>query len=170
MSDSTQPLSRANALRELETSWNEFKGYIDSLNEEQLTKPTDAAGWTAKDHVIHVATWETAELALLNGKSKREAMDIPEDVWEQDDDPINAVIQARYRDMPLADVMKTLTQNHERVVNKLNSMSEADLLQPYRTFNPGSDDERPMLMYLPYDTTYHYRDHLGWIKTIVGKP
>jgi uncharacterized protein (TIGR03083 family) len=165
MSDS-EKLTCEDLLRQIEASWNELQTFLASLTEDQLTRPTDAAGWTAKDHVIHLATWETATLAQLDGRSKREAMNIPPEVWEQDDDPINAVIQLRYHDMPLSDVMQTLRQNHERLLKKLESMSDADLQLPYRHYAPDSTAEFPFIKSVEWDTAHHYREHIPWIAAI----
>lgn len=167
MTDS-EKLTRDGVLRKLEVSWGELQAYIASLTEEQLTHPTDAAGWTVKDHLIHIAIWESATVAMLHGKSKRETIDIPLEIWEQDDDPINAVIQQRYKDMPLKEVLRTLQTNHDSLLAKLNMMTEADFQLPYNHYQPTSTQERPIIDYVMWDTVNHYRDHIPWMAAIVG--
>lgn len=167
MSDSSK-LTRDGVMSELETSWSELKAYIASLSEQQLTQPTDAAGWTVKDHLIHIAMWEKATLAMLEGKSKRETLDITPEIWEQDDDPINAVIQQRYKDMPLKEVLQILQATHDELLTKLNIMTEADFQLPYHHYQPTSTHERPIIDFVMWDTINHYRDHIPWMAAIVA--
>lgn len=170
MTDAANALSRTDLLKQLNSGWNEFLTCVASLNEEQLTRPTDAEGWTAKDHIIHIAMFDLAELAVLERKSKRDSLNITQEIWLRgDDDEINAVIQQRYRDMPLDEVMQTLHQSHERLLKKLDTMTEADFLLPYRHYQSDSSDERALREWFPWDTFYHYRDHIPWIVAISGK-
>lgn len=169
MTANDQSLNRENLLNEINTTWGEFQTFLASLTEDQLTVPTDAAGWTAKDHIIHLTAWETAALAVLEGKSKREVLNISPEVWEQDDDPINAVLQERYRDMPLDEVMQTFDQNHKNLLKKLNSMTEDDFQLPYSHFQPQVTKDFPIIRVVHWDTVHHYGEHRTWIAAIVEK-
>lgn len=170
MTDSKKPLNRESYLRDLEAGWNELQTYLASLTPDQLTRPTDAAGWTIKDHIIHIAVFDQAELALLEGKSRREAVDVPADMWDRDDeDAVNDVIQKRYQDMPLDEVMQTLRQSHEGMLKKLDTMTQEDLLLPYQHYQPTSTDQRALLEWMPWDTFLHYRDHIPWMAAIAAK-
>lgn len=170
MSSSGETLTRESVLRDLDTTWNDLLTYLASLSHDQLTRPTDAAGWTAKDHVAHIAAWEQAALAFLERRSRREAMDIPVDVWEgDDDDSRNAILQQRYRDLSAEQIMEMLRQNHERVAVKLASMTDEDLQRPASYYSTDTTDQRSMLIWLPWETYKHYRDHMTWIQEIVAK-
>lgn len=166
MTDSDNIWDHETLLREIETSWNELQGFIASLTEAQQTEPTDAAGWTVKDHLMHIAKWEEAGTARLSGTSKRESMEVAPEIWEQGDDPINAVIQERYQDLPLHEVLEFLHQSHERMLAKLNSMTDADLRLPFSHYQPDSTYDRPIIWMIIGDTIEHYRDHLPWMAAI----
>ncbi len=159
----------ANLLRRIENGWNNLQAYLSTLNEEQLTTPTDAAGWTAKDHLIHLALWEDGVYALLEGQSQREGMEVDEATWKQGWDAINAVIQQRYHNLPLDEVLQTIRQRHERLVNKIKSMTDEDLLRPYRHYDSGSDREQPVIGSIVGNTYEHYAEHKPWIAEIVDK-
>jgi hypothetical protein len=167
MADSTK--TRENLLIQFEESWNELNTYLNLLTEKQLTELTDDAGWTVKDHIIHIAMWDKAELALLDRKSRRDVMDVPLDVWNSGDDPINAVVQERYRDMPAAEVLQAFRQVHENIMSKLKSMTDADFQLPFSHYQADSTDERPLMRWMNIATINHYRDHLPWIKAIAEK-
>ena len=159
--------NRENLLIEVQTSWNNLHVYLQSLNDMQRTQVTDAAGWTVKDHVIHIAAWEKAALAMLEGKSKREVLDISPEIWEQDDDPINAVLQKRFETMHWDNVMQTLQENHTHMMDKIDTMTEDDLQLPHSHYQSKSKQDTPIIKWIHWDTAHHYDEHLTWIKAIV---
>lgn len=167
MNDVDNTLNRETLLHQIEAGWNELQTYVASVTEEQLTGATDAVGWTAKDHLMHIAKWEQAGIALLNKGSKREVLDIPPETWAGGDDPTNAVIQERYRHMPLSEVLEFLRQTHERMLSKLDSMTDEELLLPYNYFQSTSTYDRPIFEVVIGDTVDHYREHLPWMAAIV---
>jgi uncharacterized protein (TIGR03083 family) len=168
MAEETE-ITIASLLRRIEHGWNDLQAYLGTLSEEQLTKPTDAAGWTVKDHLIHLAIWEDGVYALLEGRSQREGMEVDEATWRQGIDAINAVIQQRYHDLPLGEVLETFRVKHERLVSRIKSMTDDDLLRPYRHYDTASDREQPVVGWIVGNTFEHYAEHKPWIAAIVGQ-
>lgn len=167
MTDTTE-VTTAEMLRRMDNGWNDLQAYIKTLSEAQLTGPTDAAGWTVKDHVMHLAVWEDGIYALLERTSRREQMGIDAETWERHDyDQINAIIQRRYADKSWAQVSKALQDVHERLVARIGSMSDADLLRSYRHYAPDSAEERPVWGWIVGNTFGHYAEHLPWMDAIV---
>lgn len=161
-------MPQAELVARIEEGFQNFNQYLDALTEQQLTQPTDAAGWTAKDHVIHLATWEDSILALLEGAAQWDRMNVDREIWKQGDDAINAVIQQRYQDMPLADVRRTFRENHQRVLDKLQSLPDEALHRPYNHYQPKSKQERPVILWIQGNTYQHYEAHQPWIVAIVA--
>ena len=124
----TNVMSKAELLAKIQTGWDDFHIYLKTLTTEQLTIPTDAAGWTAKDHVIHLAVWEDSIIPMLEGKRRDEAMGIEKEMWKRHDfDEINAVIQQRHKALSLPEVMQAFDTAHQRVLEKIESMTDEDL-------------------------------------------
>ncbi len=148
-------------------SWNDLHQFYASLSADQLTRPTDAGGWSVKDHLIHLAAWASSVDALLSGQSCRERMGIPETLWNADDtDAINALIQQRERDTPLPDALATLKTVHQRVVAHLQTITDETLRQPLVGINLASWDGRTYEDWIVSNTYEHYDEHLPWMDRI----
>ncbi len=157
-------------LNRLQNGWDTIQAYLKTLTPEQMTVPTDSAGWTVKDHVIHMATWEDGLLALLMQQPRHERMGLDKALWDTHEvDDINADIQQRNKDKSLEDALKTFEDVHTRLVEKIQSMSNKDLLRPYSYYEAGSTEKRPVFGWIVGNTFGHYEEHKPWIAAIVGK-
>ena len=167
MSDS-DTISKAELITNMQEGWNNLQAYIDSLSETQLTQPTDAAGWTAKDHLIHLAVWADGVAMLLEKQSRSERMGVDAETWaSRDFDRINAVIQQNNKDMPLEDVRQALQAAHQSLYGKAQAMSQEELNRPYNDYEPGSTQDKPVVLWIISDSYDHYAEHIPWIDAIV---
>ncbi len=160
------PVTKANVLRFIARGWDDLQACLATLTEAQFTQPTDAAGWTVKDHLIHLAVWEDGLRDLLAGGSQREGMGLDAATWSQDNDPINAVIQQRHRSLSLMDVRRVSAESHAKLLAQINTLADADLMRPYRTYDTQTDEEQPVIGWIVGNTFMHYAEHKPWMLAI----
>ncbi|GAB4527165.1 MAG: hypothetical protein OHK0046_44640 [Anaerolineae bacterium] len=164
----SEPMTVDDVLKQIDTHWTALESYLQTLTPAQMTEPKDAAGWTVKDHLMHLALWEKGVLELLKGHSRLAAMGIDKAVWDTHDvDVVNAAIQQNTRDLPLDEVQRTFESVHTEMVKQISQMSDADLQRPYQDFDPAVDSQNPIIRWIAGDTFEHYEEHLPWIKAIV---
>jgi len=165
-------VTTAEVLHRMQAGWDDLQTYLKTLTPEQMTRPTDAAGWTAKDHVMHLAVWEDGIAALLEGESRRERMGLDVATWESDWDAdhyfhINDVIYQQHHGQPLDDVLRHFDAVHQRLVDVVSALADADLLRPYNSYDPTSSSTTPLFALIVGDTYGHYEQHRPWIAAIV---
>ncbi|MBZ0301942.1 MAG: ClbS/DfsB family four-helix bundle protein [Anaerolineae bacterium] len=169
MSEHDDPKTKAELLQRIDQGWEALQTFIASLTEAQMTGPTDAAGWTVKDHLIHLAVWENSIVALLKRQMpRREALGLDEATWMSGDfDRMNAVIQQQQQAMPLDAVLKRLNEVHQQMLDTLQPMSDADLQRPYSAYQPPRSEDGPIMNWVIGDTYSHFSQHIGWMDAII---
>lgn len=169
MSDA-QILQKDDLLAAIEAGWDALQAYLATLTYEQVTLPTDDAGWTVKDHVAHLAAWEDTLNALLARTPRWEALGVAYDLWATNDwDGINAIVQQRYREISLGELRAWFFGVHERLIAQLRALSDAELQRPYRDYQPNSTLDVPISHWFQIDTYEHYAEHSAWIAAIAEK-
>jgi hypothetical protein len=168
------PTTTAELLRRIQAGWDDFHAYLKTLDEADFTLNADAAGWTAKDHIIHLSVWEDGIDALLSGESRRERMGVDSETWASDWHAdgffrINDVIYQQHKDKSLQEVMDRFKRVHEALVKQISALSDQDLRRPYRSFVSESKNETPIVDVIISDTYGHYSQHREWIEQIIAK-
>lgn len=168
MSDlpANEPITQTNLMRHIAAGWDTLQAFLDTLSPAQMTQPVDAVGWTVKDHVIHLATWEKSLTFLPDGQSQRAGMEVDAATWASGDDAVNGALQARYRDLSPDEARRMHQQSHTRMLAKIASMTDEDLMRPYRDFQPDSTSEQPIYGWIVGNTFEHYREHQPWMAAI----
>lgn len=165
-------MSKAELLAKIEQGWNDFQSYLMSLTPIDVTVPTDPAGWTALDHVMHVADWENGTLALMNRQNRAEAMGLDAAAWAKawagDWDTINGLMQQRNKHKSLPEAREFVMGIHQRLIDAIQTLTDDDLYRPYSDYQPDSDLDRPIITWLQSNTYEHYNEHKGYIAKIVS--
>ena len=162
-------MTKTELLTKIDHSWNAFNAYLMTLTPPQVTLPTDGAGWTAQDHIIHIADWENGILALLNKQNRAVAMGIDAATWSAPDfDKINDILQKRSRNKTLQEAQIYVMGIHQQLVDKVQSLTDDDLYRPYKAYQPDSDREEPVINWIQENSYEHYAEHTPWIAAIVA--
>ena len=142
----------AAAVTRFERAFSELDATVKGLGERELTEIRDPAGWSAKDHLMHVAVWEQSLLARGDGRPRHQVLGIDATTDASgDDDKINAAIFAETRHRSLREVLDTLRSTHAATRARLAA----------------SAPDPAFLAAVP-GYTEHYEQHGGWIRELVG--
>lgn len=165
-----RPSSSAELLSRIQKAWDELQAFITTLSSDQMTKPTDAAGWTVKDHLVHLAVWEEGIRALLQKQPRAAAMGLDEATLKSRDfDRINAIIQQQHQALALPEALEMLNRVHSEHMAILNAAAYEDLLRPYADFDATGPKDRAVMDWIIGDTYEHYVEHIPWMQAIADK-
>ncbi|QPC82638.1 ClbS/DfsB family four-helix bundle protein [Phototrophicus methaneseepsis] len=155
--------------QEMDEGLTRFLDFLDQYSDEELVTPTDAAGWTIRDHVAHLAVWADGIVGLLQGEDRWSRMGLPPEIAaEHDLDAMNAEIARQNRHLNPADARARLIDAHERVIETMHTLTDADMANPYeRYIAPYTSNEGPPVYhYILGNTAHHYDEHMPWIEAI----
>ena len=169
----TSPQDTGKLLARIAEGWAVLRQRIAPLSPAQLTAPGPDGGWSVKDHLAHLATWEGMLIALLEGKPIHTAFGLSRAEYDalESTDALNAVIAEQNREKSLDDVLRRREETHAQLVTIIGALPDEDLSRPITFFqpdDPDGPDERPVLVKIIGDTYGHYAEHLPWIKAIIG--
>lgn len=166
------PASKAELCDLIATGWDELEQAIAGMRNADLEE-RPSGDWSVVDHLNHIAAWERATIALLEGRPRHLALGVDEQLYRQDDDDaINAVMHAAHVDRPAPETIAELRDAHAELVAVLDGLSDEALQRTYSEFLPGEEAQEngePMLTRLVGSTYSHYVEHSGWIRLLRDK-
>lgn len=130
------PRNRAELLAAIQARWNACVDLIDDLTDDQWMGRTDERGWTVKDHVAHVATWENVVIEIFRvGAPQYVTLQMSEAEWATGGiEGADAMIHARKAGLSVRRVRNNRDATHARVVTILRDLPEDDVHRPFSDF------------------------------------
>ena len=154
----------------IDAAWKDLHSFLAAVTAGQASKQ-DRAGWSVKDHVMHLAIWEDSVLILFRGGRRHEALGIEEAFYTGGNfDEINEVIKVRLEDVALQEAIRNLEETHRQLMGHLKTLRDADLNVKARAFFPQAlkNDHRSLAFLIWDNTGGHCTEHLEWMRDLVG--
>ena len=160
------PQDKAELIARISDEWKALLQTIEKITPNQMTIP-DVGGWSPKDNLAHLAAWERFMLRrYLQGQLPHQAMQIDEATLEHlDEDGINQILFERNSLRRLDDVVQELQQTHVELLDTLEQMTFADLMQP----NAEDTQRRPVIIWVMGNTYQHYQEHRQSIQAFIAR-
>jgi hypothetical protein len=126
------PPTKALLLAETEKERDALGMMLGGMSREQMLW-VGAYGWSAKDHVAHLAEWERLFFGWYDAGQRGENPPVPAEgyTWATEHE-LNQAIYDRHRDDQLEHVMADWRDTSRRLLALAQTISEADLFTPGR--------------------------------------
>lgn len=159
----TPDTDAATLLTRIRSSRAALEEVAAGLSDEQLAA-IGPDGWSAKDHLVHVAAWEDYLTGLLGGRPGVETFGL-EGQQAPDTDTINAIVQQRHAGLSAAEARQKFADSHAALMERLEALSDADVQRPISSYLPRDDEyaDRPISGWIVGNTYEHYDEHREWI-------
>jgi hypothetical protein len=141
---------------------------VTQLTKEQMLQPGVEGKSSIKDMLAHITTWEQHLVRRLAAASRDRVprVYVIEPGDPDDTDAVNELIFARNQHLPLDQVLADFHRSLQDVLQAVTALSEEDLFDPQGLAQVfGHSAER----IIGSDTFYHYPEHIGSIRTWLGR-
>jgi uncharacterized protein (TIGR03083 family) len=113
-------MNREQLLHRIDTAWEAFQESYAGLSDGELTEPGVVEGWSVKDILAHVTTWEEEALKYL--PLVIEGRRPPRYVTYGGIDAFNAMMTERKRGLSLDEVRTLMDETHQRLLAYLETV------------------------------------------------
>ena len=134
--------------------------------DEAAVTATGGGGWSAKDHLAHVESWERYLLAILERRSPSAAVGTdPATIGSTDGDALNDLLIEPTKAQPLSRVLADLRGTHGRLLAAIAQVPEGDLDRLAADYQPEelAGDQDSIARWIDHICDEHLRDHVAWI-------
>lgn len=142
-------------------------------DEAALTRPLGKSGWSAKDYLVHLKVWEDSIVNLFKGKNRMKELGLTDELIEGGDfDAQNDFLFNLHKDRPLSEVLQSLRDTHQELLDILAGLNDEDLQTPYRHYQPQAEGEfadNPIIGWIVGDTYDHYAEHIIYLNQLFAE-
>jgi Protein of unknown function (DUF1706) len=149
-------------LAKMRVGWGEWDEAVRLAGDCLDLEARDESGWSVKDLVAHVATYEGWMAMLLNAGGPN----IPHVVDAMTQDERNAWVFEQNRGRAVEDVLMRSREAFRELVAAVEALPAEDLVAVGRFEWAG---RKPVCELIPRESYLHYEDHLPEIRGRIGK-
>ena len=154
-------MDKSTLIRTLQTEREGYEALLAAIGPERMTQPGVEGDYSAKDLAAHLLMYERW-LADWLAAALRGQFPAPSPMEEPDMDFRNGMFYSLNQDRALDDVLAESRAVHQRLLDLIAALPEADLDNPARTdwcVVPYWKASRPLWQALLNDTVEHYQQH-----------
>jgi uncharacterized protein (TIGR03083 family) len=150
-------MTKADLLQNIRRERAALDDLIAQVGEARVIEPLLDDGWSVKDVLMHICTWEKIAVGLVRSnqpvdESSAEGTGVT--------DAINQKAYEDNRQRSYADIASEAARSHEALVALVEELSDEQL-----GGMPGGGDQGPTIgQILSGNSDQHYHEHIGWIR------
>ena len=161
-----EQMNKAILLDKIRARYDEFERVLAPLNESQMTTTGVMDGWSIKDILAHITSWQKRTVERLSA-AKRNGRPAHQPVSNEEEmDRVNAQFYQANKDRPLAEVLSDYRTTHAQLLETVQGTSEDDLFNAQKfAWTEGS----PLWQNVAGNTYEHIDEHYGPIQQWLAK-